>query len=281
MPDLASLHPQIVHFVIALLIIGVLVRVISVIPGGATRAFLGPMAAILIFLGTAAAIVAVESGDEAHESVEQIPGVRPAVEEHQEWGERTRNLFILVSALEIGVLIFAVRKPGVARGLRIASAVVGIVGLWVIYETGEHGGNVVYRYAGGVGTWSGDTTDVRRLLVAGLYQNARTDRAQGNKADAARLTDQLAQLMPTDPTVRLLHIQSVLHDRNDPRRALAMLDSLHAPANNRGIQIRKGLLTAEALDSAGMRDSARAVLQTLSRKYPNVQSVTAALGRMK
>lgn len=281
MPDLASLHPEIVHFVIALLIIGVLARVASIIPGGTTRAFLGPMAAILIFLGTAAAIVAVESGDEAHESVEQIPGVRPAVEEHQEWGERTRNLFILVSALEIGVLVFAVRKPGVARGLRVASALVGLVGLWVIYETGEHGGNVVYRYGGGVGTWSGDTTDVRHLLVAGLYQNAKTDRAQGNKAGAARLTDELLQLMPADPTVRLLHVESLLHDRSDPQQALAALDSLNVPANNRGIQIRKGLLMAEALDSAGMRDSAHAVLQTLSRKYPNVRSITAALGRMK
>jgi hypothetical protein len=38
---------------------------------------------------------------------------------------------------------------------------------------------------------------------------------------------------------------------------------------------------AEALDSAGMRDSAHTVLQTLSRKYPNVRSITAALGRMK
>lgn len=281
MPDLASLHPEIVHFVIALLIIGVLARVASIIPGGTTRAFLGPMAAILIFLGTAAAIVAVESGDEAHESVEQIPGVRPAVEVHQEWGERTRNLFILVSALEIGILVFAVRKPGVARGLRVASALVGLVGLWVIYETGEHGGNVVYRYGGGVGTWSGDTADVRHLLVAGLYQNARTDRAQGNKAGAARLTDELLQLMPADPAVRLLHVESLLHDRSDPRQALAALDSLDVPANNRGIQIRKGLLTAEALDSAGMRDSAHVVLQTLNRKYPNVRSISAALGRMK
>ena len=82
MPDLGSLHPEVVHFVIALLIVGVLARIVSLTPLGRRFAFVGPMAATLIFLGTGASVVAVQSGLEAHERVESVPGIRAAVNVH-------------------------------------------------------------------------------------------------------------------------------------------------------------------------------------------------------
>src|SRR6266498_2238671 len=108
MPNLASWHPQIVHFAIVLLAVGVLFRWIS-LTGRAP--FTGPAAAVLLIVGTVAAVLAVQSGTDAHGPVERVPGARAAVMEHEEWGERTRNIFLIVAALEIGAFLVA-RRAG-------------------------------------------------------------------------------------------------------------------------------------------------------------------------
>jgi uncharacterized membrane protein len=281
-PDIATLHPQIVHFVIALLIIGVLARVVSLIPMGRRFAFTGAMAATLIFLGTAASIVAVKSGLEAHEKVESIPGARAAVNVHEKYGKDTRNIFLVVSVLEIGILAFAARTPGIARGLRVASALVGLGGLVLLFEAGDHGGDLVFEYAGGVGVRSGDTTDVRRLLVAGLYNNAQLDRQAGRPDAAADRFDQLRQMLPADTSVRMLYIQSLVRDRKDPQRALAALDSIEVSASNERLYYQKVTLEAEALDLAGQRDSARALLVALKKDVPRRSGrIDAMLKRMQ
>ena len=282
MPDIASLHPQVVHFVIALLIVGVLARVVSLFPLGRRVFFVGAMAATLIFLGTAASVVAVKSGLEAHELAESVPGVRQAVSIHEDYGEDTRNIFLAVSLIEVGILAFATRKPKLTRGLRGLSALVGLVGLFYLYETGEHGGDLVYSYAGGVGVRTGDSADVRRLLVAGLYSNAELDRKSGHLEIAAQRIDELQRMMPGDTGVRLLYIQSVLRDRKEPEQALAALDSLKVTPASRRLYFQKTMLRAEALDQAGMRDSARAVLTALKKEVPQVSSrVDAMLEKMK
>ena len=282
MPDIGILHPQIVHFVIALLIVGVLARIVSLFPLGRRVLFVGAMASTLIFLGTAASVVAVRSGLEAHELAESVPGVRQAVTVHEEYGEKTRNIFLVVSLIEVGVLVFATRKPALTRALRGLSALVGLGGLFLLYETGDHGGDLVYSYAGGVGVRSGDSADVRRLLVAGLYSNAQLDRKSGRPEVAAERMDELQRMMPGDTGVRLLRIQSVLRDRKEPRQALAALDSLVVPPESRRLYFQKTMLQAEALDQAGMRDSARALLTALKKEAPQAsRRVDAMLEKMQ
>ncbi len=282
MPDIASFHPQVVHFVVALLIVGVLARIMSLIPLPGRMTYVGAMAATLIFIGTIGSVLAVRSGLEAHELVENIPNIRPVVSEHEEDGETTRNIFLVVSLVEIGILAFATRKPTVARGLRILSAVVGVVGVVYLFETAEHGGKIVYEYAGGPGLRTGDTTDVRRLLVAGLYNNAMLDRKAGDAASAAARVEELQRMLPADTAVRLLRIQSLVRDRKDATAALAALDSFSVAPANRRIYMQKELLQAEALDLAGQRDSARAVLTALKTQIPQAaRRVDAMLSEMK
>lgn len=272
MPDIGSFHPQVVHFVVALLIVGVAARIVSLIPLGPRWSFSSGMAATLLLLGTAASVVAVQSGLDAHEKVESIPGTRQAVNVHEMYGKDTRDIFLVVAVLEIALLAVAARKPGVTKGLRAVSALVGVVGCVYLYEAGDHGGDLVYSYAGGVGVRSGDTADVRRLLVAGLYDKAQTDRRSGQRDAAAQLTSQLQTLMPGDTSALMLRIQSMVRDRRDPHGALAALDSITAAPDNRRLRFQKALLEAEALDSAGMRDSARAVLTALKKAVPQAAS---------
>ena len=282
MPDIGVLHPQVIHFVIALLIIGVLARVVSLTPLGRRFAFVGAMAATLVLLGTVASVAAVKSGLDAHGLAERVPGVRDAVTEHEEYGEKTRNIFLVVSLLEIGILTFAARKPRVSQGLRRLSALVGLGGLFLLYETAEHGGDLVYKYAGGVGVRSGDSADVRRLLVAGLYNNAELDRKAGRPEAAAERVDQLQRMMPGDTGVQLLHIRSLVHDRKNPQQALAALDSLMVPSSSSRLHLQKVMLQAEALDMLGLRDSARTLLTDLRKEVPRASGrIDAMLEKMK
>ena len=261
---MGALHPQVVHFAIALLIVGVLFRALSLL---GRPAFISPAAATLLLLGTVAAFVAAYTGDAAHGPIEQMPGLRPAVEAHEVWGERTRNIFFVVLIIEVVAL--ALRKSGMARYALTASTIVGVVGLGALYEAGEHGGDLVYRYAGGVGTRSGDPQDVGHLLRAGLYQQALADRAAGRAESAAALLDIAAQRFPADVEVQLARAESLLLDRHNTPAALQALQVIKPAEDNRAMRIRHAMLTADALEAAGQREGAMATLQQLLTSVPN------------
>ena len=63
MPDIGVLHPQIVHFVIALALVGVLLRIASLL---FKASWLSPAAAALIIVSAGAAVLAAKSGTDAH-----------------------------------------------------------------------------------------------------------------------------------------------------------------------------------------------------------------------
>jgi len=273
--DLAPFHPQIVHFVIALLYVGVGARVLSFLPLGRRFAFLNPAATTLVVLGAIATVPAAASGTAAHGPAERVPGAREAVVEHEEWGERTRNAFLIIAALELGALGLAVRQPKAGRALRAVAGVAGVVGLWVVFEAGEHGGQLVYNYAGGIGVRSGDTADVRRLLVAGLYHNAQLERNAHNGEAAYHWFEELARVSP-GPATTLMRIESLIRDRNDGAGALAELRAMN-PGESEGMIVRQGLLVADAWTAMNETDSARAVVDDLARRYPENRRIQARL----
>jgi len=275
-PDIGYYHPQIVHFVVALLITGVVARLVSLT---GRLAFTGPAAAALILAGTVAAVAAVKSGTDAHGPVERVPGAREAVVEHEEWGERARNVFLAVAALELAALALGSRRAG--KVFRMGSAAIGLVGVFALFEAAEHGGDLVYNYAGGVGIRSKDTADVRRLLVAALYHSVTLDRTRGKHDDAARLMTELVHRVPDDLGVKLFGVESLLEDRRDARAALAALDSLRVPADTARYLIRAGMLRADAYVAAGVPDSARLTLEALARRFPDNQRITERLARLR
>jgi uncharacterized membrane protein len=269
MPSIASLHPQVVHFAIALLIVGVIFRLLSLT---GRLAFTGPAATTLIVLGTVATVLAVQSGNDAHGPVERIPGVRPAVVDHEEWGIRARNIFLGVAALELIALALAGRMPKQAKVVAMGAAAIGLVGLAAIYEAGEHGGELVYNYAGGIGTRSGDPKDVGRLMVAGLYQQALLDRQANKGAEGAALIDLAAARFPENLELQLMSIEWTTDVKQDPAGALQRLDALSVSQAENRLRTRAGLARATALKAQGNIDGARQVLMTLKGEFPtNVQ----------
>jgi uncharacterized membrane protein len=264
MPDIGPYHPIIVHFAIVLLLVGCVFRWVSL-----TRriAFASPAATTLLLAGTLAGAVAVRSGLDAHGPVERVPGAASAVGAHEEWGIRARNMFFFVALAELVVLVLA--RRGKERIPIFVSSALCAAGLVCLYEAAEHGGELVYSYAGGVGIQSGQPEDVGRLLLAGLYHQALLDRKAGRGADAAALVDTAAQRFPSEIDVQLLAAESQLLDRRDPRAALARLGTVNVPKDNRRARLRHAFLTADALEAAGQPEGARATLQALRSEFPD------------
>jgi uncharacterized membrane protein len=274
-PSLAAFHPQVVHFVVGILIVAVAFRVIALT--GRLR-WTGPAATTLLVIGGVAAWVAAKSGTAAHGPVERIPGAREAVQEHEEWGERTRNVFVGVALLELVALAL---HGGAAKTVRAVSALVGIAGVAVLYEAAEHGGDLVYSYGGGPGLRTGNPEDVGRLLTAGLYNESQVARKAGRGDEANQLIRMLVERNPTDVTTRLLWAESLLLDRKDPQAALGALDSVQVRPDDARLRPRRDMLVADALRQTGRADSARAVLQALATQFPANPRVKAKLDSLR
>jgi uncharacterized membrane protein len=261
---MGALHPQVIHFAVALTIVGVAFRLISL---ARKPAWVSPAAAALLLLGVAAVWAAVWTGDAAHGPVEQMPGLRGPVTDHEEWGERTGYVFLVVAVIELAAL--ALYRTTYVRTVYIASTVVGLIGIGFLYEAGEHGGRIVYDYAGGVGTRSGDEADVQRLHLAALYQRAMAARKAGHADRANELFVETGQRFPKDVDVQLLIAESQLTDKKDPPGAIEQLRRITPAPDNSFQRLRHGMLLANALDAAGQRPAAIATLQQLQSAFPN------------
>ncbi|HET9426128.1 MAG TPA: DUF2231 domain-containing protein [Gemmatimonadaceae bacterium] len=280
MPNLAAFHPQIVHFVIGLLLVGVAMRIVSLT--GKLR-FTSAAATTLLLIGTVAAWFAVRSGDQAHGPVERIPGARPAVIEHEEYAEKTLNFFYAVAALEL-IALAMLRKETVSRHARWvygASAIVGMVGAFYLYETGEHGGELVYSYGGGPGLRTGDPEDTERLLVAGLYNQAMADRKAGRSADAAELIATMARRNPANVEAQLLNAESMSLDAKRYPEAMQALNLVQVPADDARLGARKATIRADIFIAMGQRDSARSTLTAAVAAYPANTRLKAKLDSLK
>lgn len=263
---MAALHPEVVHFTIVLAIVGVAFRLVSLL---GRPAFASPAATTLLLLAAVASVVSVRSGTAAHAPVERAPGARPAVMEHEEWGERTQTALLIVGAIEILGLIMR-RSPRI-KIVHSLAAVAGLAAVFCVYEAGEHGGELVYAYAGGVGLRSGDPEDVDRLLLAGMYHKALAERTAGRLEQAASLFSDAAVRFPRDPEVRMFEAESMLRDRKNPQGALDALAKIDLPSGNRFMAFQHATLQADAYEALGQRDAAAGALEQVLKTYPNAR----------
>lgn len=271
LPNLGVYHPQVVHFVMALGIVGALFRLVSLL---GKWSWTSHAAAALLIMTAGASVASVQTGTDAHGPVERIPGTREAVEEHEDWGKRTRNLFLIIAGLEVVALVVPVTRR---RLVYFGTAALGVIGIAFIYETGEHGGELVYSYAGGPGLRTGNPDDVNRLLMAGLYNEAMLDRKNGKGSDAAVLIAEMSRRWPDDAGVRMIRIESLLRDQGNASGALAALDSVQVPENNARLRNQIASLRADAFAAAGMKDSARVILEGMLKQQPNNPRLKARL----
>jgi uncharacterized membrane protein len=102
MPSWNSIHPLIVHFPIALLLVAPVLVLIGLFTQQ-LRAFLFA-GLVVMALGTVGAWVAVGSGEAAGEAAERAPGAESVLERHSDMAETTRTLFTVLTVVYAGVL---------------------------------------------------------------------------------------------------------------------------------------------------------------------------------
>ena len=141
-----NFHPLVVHFPIALLITAAAVDIVGWVLW--CNQSLRRVATVLYVLGTLAAAAAYVTGRAAAQTI-WLPGVAHAiVSAHWDWAFRTVSYFGIVTAVRLVLLRSSRRQAGPAIGATFALA--GLVGLGLLYETGDRGGQLVYQH--GVGT---------------------------------------------------------------------------------------------------------------------------------
>jgi uncharacterized membrane protein len=156
LPD--PLHPAIVHFPIALILLGSLLAVLSFFrPAGTLPRF----TALILCLAALGAVAATWTGDNDEDRAEEAgPAAEQILEEHEEWAERSRNAAI-IAALAAGVAaILQKRSPHVSRGAAALTALVALGASWCVIQAGHYGGKLVYQHA--VGVSQGDAPPIQK-----------------------------------------------------------------------------------------------------------------------
>lgn len=134
------LHPLIVHFPVALFIVGVVAQLLTI---WRQSDFLSRMAFYLILLGELSGIVAYLTGDDAEEFAERQWGnVHQMVEIHQAFA--TITLIVFGAFIGLRVIKAFVKIP-YFKTMSIALALIGAV---MISLTGHYGGRIVYQIPG-------------------------------------------------------------------------------------------------------------------------------------
>lgn len=148
----SPLHPAIVHFPIVLILIGTLVAVAAAF----TRRWQLPwIAAGLLLAGAAGAVAATWTGDEEQEMAGELSSqAEKILEEHEEWGEATRNSAIAAALLACTALAVG-RFPLLSRGLAVTTVLAAVASSYCVVQTGHYGGQLVYKHGTGINTLAG------------------------------------------------------------------------------------------------------------------------------
>ncbi len=146
MEFLAELHPKIIHFPIAILVLYSFMEITGIL---IKNIFLQKTAHLLLAIGVLTAVGAVLTGNQAAEVAKNNTGlldVKSLVENHETYATITLWYFFAVLIFRT-YLSIKKKFSGILKYLFIP---IVIIGCYLIYETGEYGGELVYKY--GIGS---------------------------------------------------------------------------------------------------------------------------------
>lgn len=150
LPAWDALHPLIIHFPIALLLIAPVFVLIGGILGlRRGRPYL-IVALVLMALGTASTFVAVSTGEAAGELADRSPAVNAVLEHHEELAETTQAVFVVLTILLAAVLYGPrlLRRSlnlTIVRSLLAVFLVAYVAGAVLLTNTAHNGGRLVHE----------------------------------------------------------------------------------------------------------------------------------------
>jgi len=150
-PSWDALHPLIIHFPIALL----LIAPIFVLVGAALSPTKGRpyliAAMVLLLAGTASIYVAVQTGEAAGKLAERSPGIESVLENHESLAERTQAVFSVLSVIFVALIV----GPRLLQraDTRLATTILPLAflifygaGALLLVNTAHNGGRLVHEF---------------------------------------------------------------------------------------------------------------------------------------
>jgi len=135
-------HPIVVHFPIALLLVGFAVDLAGLL---LKRDWLARAALLLLILGSLGAVAARQAGKAEEESIVKTPAIEAAIETHEESGNFTMWFFAGITVVRAALT--GLKKFTPAMGWIFV--VIWAVGAALLVRTAYYGGELVYQH--GVG----------------------------------------------------------------------------------------------------------------------------------
>jgi uncharacterized membrane protein len=149
-PGWDALHPLVIHFPIALLLVApIFVALAALRPGRGTPFAISAL--VLLVLGTTAAFVAVETGEAAAEVATRSEAINVALERHATLAEVARNLFAGLTALYAIILVAprllaSLKKPAYVAVMHLVFLALLLAGDLVLANVAHRGGLLVHKY---------------------------------------------------------------------------------------------------------------------------------------
>lgn len=146
-PDWApNIHPLIIHFPIALLLVAVFIDTVSI---WFHRTWLYKSALMMYLFGTLAAITAYITGRIAADSVNPPFNAELTMSKHSDMALYTVLFFSIYTILR---LILQKKIDPENKFLRLAALAVALAGIFLLIGTADLGGKLVFKY--GVGQFN-------------------------------------------------------------------------------------------------------------------------------
>ncbi len=143
MSELTYLHPMLVHFPIALLIIGFLSDLAGLL---LKRQFLSSAGFYLLILGTLSLVAAYISGNAAGEGLAEEGPLKKALDMHEGAAELTLWTMVCAAIFRLGMQLTK-RTQTKWRWIAVGFFLVGVLS---VARTGYYGGRLVFNHAAGV-----------------------------------------------------------------------------------------------------------------------------------